>query len=102
MEHFKNIEKRNGCDIGWHDRNLHPDDGKGRVGKSGLDKNLNLIEIIEIAYNMNNPRPNIIIKGGKNAKWYLKYCKIDKINEDIEKARWRDNSRVIMFIITWN
>jgi len=104
MVYFKNIEKRNGCDIGWHDKNLHPENGKGRVGKSGLDKTLQLNEILEIAYGMNNPRPNIIIKAGKNAKWYLKYCPIDKLDEEIKKANWngkRDNSRVTMYIITW-
>ena len=96
-----NIEKRIGCDIGWHDRDLHPENGYGRVGKRGLDKNMKLHEIIEIAYTMNNPKPNIIIKGGENAKWYLKYSDKDKIEEGIEKAEWRDNRRVTMYIITW-
>ena len=104
MEHFKNIEKRVGCDIFWHDKNLHPNDNTHRVGKSGLDKTLKLSNIIDIAYEMNDPQPNIIIKAGQNAKWYLKYCSIDKLEEEIEKANWngkRDNSRVTMYIITW-
>tara|TARA_A100001037_G_scaffold304412_1_gene341133 strand:+ start:1453 stop:1761 length:309 start_codon:yes stop_codon:yes gene_type:complete len=102
MEHFKNIEKRLGCDIGLINCDLHPEDGEGRVGKSGLDKTLKLNEILEIAYKMNDPRPNIIIKGGKNAKWYLKYCRIDKLDKEIEKTKFRDTSRCTMFIITWD
>lgn len=34
---------------------------------------------------MDNPHPNIIIKAGKNAKWYLKYCMPDKIDEKNRK-----------------
>ena len=54
---------------------------------------------------MDNPRTNIIIKAGKNAKWYLKYCIPDKIDEKIEKNRknkYRDCSRFSMYIITWS
>ena len=51
---------------------------------------------------MNDPRPNIIIKGGKNAKWYLKYCRIDKLDKEIEKTKFRDTSRCTLFIITWD
>jgi len=36
-----------------------------RVGKEGYDKNLKLNDMIEMAYTMDNPRPNIIIKAGK-------------------------------------
>jgi hypothetical protein len=100
MEHFKNIERRDGVDIVYK-KDLHPEDNKFRVGSSGFDKNLKLNDLLEIAYTMNNPRPNIIIKAGKNAKWYLKYCSFDKINEQIEKNKWRDSSRCIMYIVTW-
>ena len=101
MEHFQNIEKRVGVDIGYNDRNLHPENREKCIGKSGLDKTLKLNELLEIAYKMENPRPNIIIKAGKNAKWYLKYCDYSKIDSDIEKAKWRDTSRATMFIVTW-
>ena len=55
-----------------------------------------------MAYTMDNPRPNIIIKAGKNAKWYLKNCIPDKIDEKIEKNKYRDCSRFSMYIITWS
>lgn len=100
MEHFKNIERRDCVDI-LYKKDLHPEDNNFRVGSSGFDKSLKLNDILEIAYTMNNPRPNIIIKAGKNAKWYLKYCSFDKINEQIEKNKWRDSSRCIMYIVTW-
>ena len=99
MEHFTNIEKRMGCDIG-RANGLHPADGKWRVGKEGFNKDLKLNDMIELAYTMENPRPNIVIKGGKNAKWYLKYCIVDKIDEQIEKTKYRDCSRCSMYIIT--
>lgn len=101
MEHFMKIEKRLGCDICRGD-DLHPEDDRGRVGKSGFDKNFKLYEILEIAYSMKNPRPNIVIKAGKNAKWYLKYCSIDKIDEKIEKNKYRDLSRCTMYIVIWD
>lgn len=97
MEHFIKIEKRLGCDIG-RGGDLHPEDDRCRVGKSGFDKNLKLYEILEIAYSMKNPRPNIVIKAGKNAKWYLKYCSVDKI----EKNKYRDSSRCTMYIVIWD
>ena len=99
MEYFKNIERRDGVDIGR--TNLHPSSCNFRVGKCGFNKTLKLNDLIEIAYTMNNPKPNIIIKAGKNAKWYLKYCSSDKIDEQIEKNKWRDCSRCTMYIITW-
>ena len=100
MEHFTNIEKKLGCDIG-RGNGLHPEDGKWRVGKEGFNKNLRLNDLVELAYTMDNPRPNIVIKGGKNAKWYLKYCIADKIDEQIKKTKYRDCSRCSMYIITW-
>ena len=101
MEHFTKIEKRIGCDVGRGD-GIHPEDGRGRVGKEGFDKNFKLYEILEIAYSMKNPRPNIVIKAGKNAKWYLKYCSIDKIDEKIEKNKYRDLSRCTMYTVIWD
>ena len=46
-------------------------------------------------------KPNIIIKAGKNAKWYLKYFQKDKIEEEIEKQKWRDTIRYTMYVIDW-
>ena len=56
---------------------------------------------MEIAYKMDE-KPNIIIKGGKNAKWYLKSFPKDVIEEKIEKQKWRDTRRVTMYIIEWD
>tara|TARA_Y100000996_G_scaffold325848_1_gene261919 strand:- start:106 stop:297 length:192 start_codon:yes stop_codon:yes gene_type:complete len=44
MEHFTNIEKKLGCDIG-RGNGLHPEDDKWRVGKEGFNKNLRLESI---------------------------------------------------------
>ncbi len=35
-------------------------------------------------------------------KWYLKYCEVNKIDEQIEKTKYRDCSRCTMYIITWD
>ena len=105
MDHFTMIEKRNGCDV-KKGCDLHPEDGRGRVGKSGFDKKLKLNDLLDIAYSMNNPRPNIIIKAGKNAKWYLKFCMVDKIEEKIEENRKHSTAfgpnRCTMYIVKWD
>jgi hypothetical protein len=102
MEHITLMEKRIGDDLGYNESNLHPENGEGCVGKSGLDKNLSLERILEIAYKMDK-KPNIIIKAGPRAKWYLKRCLKDLIDIEIEKQRsWRDISRSIMWIIDWD
>jgi hypothetical protein len=101
MEHITFLEKRIGVDLGFHESNLHPANDEGRVGKRGLDKSLSLEEILEIAYKMNE-KPNVIIKAGPRAKWYLKRCPKDLIDTEIEKQRsWRDISRCTMWIIDW-
>ena len=101
MEFIKSIKKRYGVDVGYHQSNLHPEDGEGRVGKSGIDKNYTLGQILGLAYSMRE-RPNIIIKGGKNAKWYLKKFPLNELENEIEKQSWRDNSNRIMWVIEWD
>lgn len=102
MEHIKQFQKKPGCDIGYHNSNLHPINREGCVGASGLDKNLTLAQIIEIAYKMTE-KPNILIKAGPNAKWYIKNMDPSIIEEEIEKQRsWRDISRCTMYIIEWD
>lgn len=102
MEHIRHMVKREGVDLGYHQSNLEPENGEGRVGKSGLDKNLSLNEILKIAYKMKS-KPNIIIKAGPKAKWYLKRCPENIIDTEIEKQRnWRDISRCTMRIIVWD
>ena len=86
MEHFERIQKKRGCDLG-RGIDIHPEDGTGRVGKSGFNKQLQLNDLIEIAYTIKNPRPNIIIKAGQNAKWYLKYCDLSLVDEKYNKQK---------------
>jgi hypothetical protein len=100
MEHAKTIELRTGVDIGYHSSNIHPTDREGCVGKSGIDKTYTFEMVLKIAYKMDN-KPNIIIKAGKNAKWYLKYFQQDIIEDEIKKQKWRDTSRYVMYIIDW-
>ena len=73
------------ADLKWG-KNLHPADGEGRVGKQGINANYTLDMLKEIAYRMPE-KPNIIIKAGKNAKWYIKKCPKDEIIIEIEKMR---------------
>ena len=48
-------------------------------------------------------KPNIIIKAGTRAKWYLKRCPNNLIHSEIEKQTgWRDISRTTMSIIHWD
>ena len=52
MEHITLMKKRVGADLGYHGTNLCPANDEGCVGKSGLDKELSLERILEIAYKM--------------------------------------------------
>lgn len=100
MEHIKTIERRTGVDIGYHSSNIHPINREGCVGSSGIDKSFTFEMVLELAYKM-DIKPNIIIKAGKNAKWYLKHFQKDTIEDEIEKQKWRDTSRSTMYIIDW-
>ena len=73
------------ADLKWG-KNLHPEDGEGRVGKQGIDANYTLDMLKVIAYRMPE-KPNIIIKSGINAKWYIKKCPNDEIIREIENMR---------------
>ena len=101
MEHVKFIEIRKGVDVGYHNSNLYTADRIGCVGKHGINKNFTLDEMIKMAYTMVE-KPNIIIKAGPNAKWYLKSFPVDVIEREIEKQNWRDVSRCTMYIIEWD
>ena len=100
MEYIKTIEKRTGIDIGYHNSNIHPIDREGCVGRSGINKSFTFEMVLEIAYKMDH-KPNIIVKSGKNGKWYLKSFQKDIIEIEITKQNWRDTSRYIMYIIEW-
>lgn len=102
MENFSSVKKFNNKDIGSsasnvypEDKNIYPKNGKGRVGKEGIDKNYTLPEIIEIAFKM-RIKPNIIVKTGNNGKWYLKKF----TNKEIQNKIRSGNST--LWVIEWN
>lgn len=99
MEHINKLEKKIGADVLYGDKyNLEPLNGVGRVGNSGIDKSFSLDKLITLAYEI---KANIIVKGGPNAKWYLKRCNVEDIPVEMEKQKWRDTSRSIMWVIEW-
>jgi hypothetical protein len=101
MENIRKIQKLIGVDVGYHNSNIHPVDREGCIGKNGIDKSFTFEKIIEIAYKMEN-KPNIIIKAGTNAKWYLKRFPINLLEIEINKQKWRDTTRCVMYIIEWD
>jgi hypothetical protein len=97
MEYIKEV--RQGVDAGYGITcSLHPANGEGRKGKHGLDKDLTLEQVIHLARSMEE-KPNIIIKAGKNAKWYLKRYTMEELPGEIEKQQWRDTSNCTMYIL---
>lgn len=102
MQHIHTIQQYVGCDVGYNDSTIRPTKSVHNVGCSGLNKHLSFEEVLNIAYTIHHPRPNIIVKAGKNAKWYLKYCPEHQIDMEIVKQKkWRDTSRAKMYAITW-
>ena len=101
MEHIKTIEKRTGFDVGYHNSNVDPINREGCVGCGGIDKSFTFEMVLELAYKIDD-KPNIIIKAGANAKWYLKRFKKEVINDEINKQTWRDTRRCTMYIIEWD
>lgn len=105
MDHFQYIEKRKQSNL-KHGDDKHPKNSLKnvypRVGVSGYDKNLKLNDLIEISYNyFDNPKPNIIVKAGQNAKWYLKYCNYNDIDHEIDKVSFNNKCKCTMYIIKW-
>ena len=99
MTFFYDISIRDGVDFGYHSDNLHPSNGEGRVGNAGFDKNLPLQQIINIAMSMEQ-NPNIIIKAGPNAKWYIKKSSLETLDQKIENCQlWRNTTRSKMYIL---
>jgi len=99
MNHIKTMQKRYEVDIGYHQHNLETLNGVGRVGKYGIDKNFTLEQVIQLAYEID---ANIIVKAGKNAKWYLKRFHPCEIEEGILNCPQGDTSRRTMWIIEWD
>jgi hypothetical protein len=104
MEHVRKYERRDNSDLKWG-KNLHPVNGEGRVGKGGIDKTYTFDMVRALAYQMPE-KPNIIIKSGVDAKWYIKKCPKDEIDREIEKMRnsafGERASRCTMYIIEWD
>jgi hypothetical protein len=89
------------ADLKWG-KHLHPEDREGCVGKAGINATYTLDMVKEIAYRMNE-KPNIIIKSGKNAKWYIKKCPKDEIIKEIEVMRnsnyYKNLLRCTMYVL---
>ena len=96
MEFLKKLERRESTDVGFHESNLEPLNGVGKVGKTGIDKTFSLERVIKLAHEIN---ANIIIKAGPNAKWYLKRFPLDELDREIAKQAWRNTSRATMWIV---
>tara|TARA_Y100000389_G_C17270472_1_gene417702 strand:+ start:512 stop:784 length:273 start_codon:yes stop_codon:yes gene_type:complete len=90
MEHISSFEKRFGVDIGFGNF-------VGQLLK--FEKTSTLQEVMEAAHEI---KANVIIKAGKNAKWYVKSCPEDRIQSEINKQTWRDTHRATMWIIKWD
>lgn len=102
MENVKDIQIRNGVDAGYHNSNINPIDREGCVGARGLDKSYTLEQVLTIAHKIEfSNRPNIIIKAGPKAKWYMKRFDKAMLENEINKQKWRDTSRCTMYIIDW-
>jgi hypothetical protein len=99
MEHINTMRKMIGVDVGYHESNIEPLNNVGRVGKSGIDKTFTLQQVIVLAHEVD---ANIIVKAGKNAKWYIKRFDIDDIQQEIQKQIWRNTSRATMWVIEWD
>ena len=100
MDHIKTFRKINGVDPGYHESVIHPANGEGRVGARGINKSYTREQVFDLAHRM-NPKPNIIIKAGPNAKWYFKIVPIQSLVAEIQKQSWRDTSRCVMYVLEW-
>ena len=103
MEYVKHMVPKEGCDVGWHSSNIHPKDREGCVGKAGIDKSYTIDMVIQLAYRT-QPRPNILIKTGPKAKWYMKQIDLTELDAKIQSQKWREDQtkNYIMYVIEWN
>lgn len=101
MEHISSLTRKLSADVGFRGKEDINIEHPFRVGASGYDKNLNLSQIVEIAYSI-NPKPNIIVKPGPNRKWYIKNIPYNEIEESISHANTRrNNEKSTLWIISW-
>jgi len=96
MEHIRSIVRRDATDVGYHESNIRSLNDVGKVGKRGIDKTYSLARVLELAREVD---ANIIIKAGKNAKWYLKRFPVDDLDREIAKQDWRNTSRCTMWVV---
>jgi hypothetical protein len=104
MEHVRKYEKRNNADLKWG-KELRPVNGEGCGKSNGIDKTYTFDMVKALAYQMPE-KPNIIIKSGKKAMWYIKKCATAEIDQEIEKMKnscfWPRARRCTMHIIEWD
>ena len=106
MEHVACIRPRKGCDVYWGKTYLlHPENREGCVGKAGIDKSYTLEKMVELAYKKEE-KPNILVKAGEKAKWYIKKIEprdIESAIEIVANMKGMENSvkRYTMYIIEW-
>ena len=94
LTQIKYFEMKQGVDIGYHISNIpHP---QHLNSYRGYNKHFKLDKIVRIAKDL---KANIIIKTGKNDKWFIKKCPKEFIQNEIEKQKWRDTSDYTMYII---
>ena len=107
MEHVNTIKTRRGCDVGWHSTNIEPINREGCVGVRGIDKSYTIDMVIKLAYKIKN-KPNIIVRAGRYAKWYLKKVPPNQIESSIDKFEKKNpktklrRENFTMYIIVWN
>jgi hypothetical protein len=69
--------------------------------QQSFDKNYTLDEMYQIMWLM-EIRPNILVKSGKNAKWYVKWIDPTTIEYRIAKQKkFRNLKGYVMWIIEW-
>lgn len=74
-------------------------------GNCGINKLYTFEQVIQVMCEFPiEKRPNVAVKAGKKAMWYLKKCPEEEIEVEQEKARRSGNAnlkRCTMFVITW-
>jgi len=94
LNRLKYFEVMPGVNVGWHESNMsHPDYPESN---KGYPKTLTLEEVLVLAREIGG---NIIIKAGKNAKWYIKHFPRQELDAEIKKQAWRDTHRATMYIV---
>ena len=102
-ELVKKLERYEGIDIGWSVSNPEREymgAHEERRGKNGFNGELDLDQMLAISYTF-EPRPNVIVKGGPNSKWYIKLIPINEVH-DFDKQKWRSGLKnALLWIIEW-